>query len=277
MNKSKSQVQQQQEQFADNCRYLGLKLLAEEYQQMIDHANKDKTMGYYEFIQNIIQIEAANKKQRRIEYLINGSKLPLPMKMLADFDFDFQPQLDRRLIMDLANLQFLERNQSILLTSKNNGVGKSHIARSLALLACQRGHKVFYTTCSALIMDLNQGVYEKTLDKRMKKYTTPDLLLIDEMGHDKLELQVVKEAHLLFKVIDQRYNDNKSLIFTTNVEEQDWADFLGDPITTSAILDRIYHHSVIVRIKGPSYRMYQSELLQKQYSSNEPSKNMKKQ
>ena len=90
--------------------------------------------------------------------------------------------------------------------------------------------------------------------------------MIDEIGHDRLELQVVKEAHLLFKVIDQRYNENKSLIFTTNVEEQDWAEFLGDPITTSAILDRIFHHSVIVKIEGPSYRKYESKLLQKKYA-----------
>lgn len=263
---NKNQVRQQQEQFTENCRYLGLKLLAEEYQQMVDQANNDDKMGYYQFIQNIIQAEAAAKKQRHIEYLINTSKLPSPLKMLADFDFSFQPNLDRRLIMDLASLQFLERNQSVLLTSPKNGVGKSHIARSLALMACQKGHKTFYTTCSDLIMDLNEGVYEKTLDKRMKKYTNPDLLLIDEMGHDRLELQVVKEAHLLFKVIDQRYNNNKSLIFTTNVEEADWADFLGDPITTSAILDRIYHRSVIIKINGPSYRMHQSKLLQEQYS-----------
>jgi DNA replication protein DnaC len=121
-----------------------------------------------------------------------------------------------------------------------------------------------------LINDLNAGVYEKTLDKRMKKYINPELLLIDEMGHDRLELQVVKEAHLLFKVIDQRYNDNKSLIFTTNVEESDWPEFLGDPITTSAILDRIFHHSVIVKIEGLSYRKYQSALLQKEYAEKEP-------
>ena len=82
----------------------------------------------------------------------------------------------------------------------------------------------------------------------------------------RLELQVVKEAHLLFKVIDKRYNDKKSLIFTTNVEEQDWAEFLGDLITSSAILDRIHHHSVIVDIDGLSYRQYESELLQKQYA-----------
>ena len=266
MNSRNKDHTQQQEQFTENCRYLGLKLLAEEHQHMVDRANDDTNMGYYEFIQNIVQAEAAAKKQRRIEYLVKSSRLPQPLKMLADFDFDFQPKLDRRLIMDLASLRFLERKQSILLTSTMNGVGKSHIARSLALIACQNGYKTLYTTCSDLIIDLNTGVYEKTLEKRIKKYTNPDLLLIDEMGHDKLELQVVKEAHLLFKVIDQRYNDNKSLIFTTNVEEPDWAEFLGDPITTSAILDRIFHHSVIIRINGPSYRMYESNLLQKQYT-----------
>jgi DNA replication protein DnaC len=270
-NKNKNDTRQQQEQFTDHCRYLGLKLLAEEYQQMVDRANEN-SVGYYEFISDIMQAEAAAKRQRRIEYLINNSRLPQPLKMLADFDFDFQPKLDRRLIMDLASLQFIERNESILFISKKNGVGKSHIARSLALIACQGGYKTYYTTCSELINDLNAGVYEKTLEKRMRKYINPELLLIDEMGHDRLELQVVKEAHLLFKVIDQRYNHNKSLIFTTNVEEPDWAEFLGDPITTTAILDRIFHHSVIVKIDGPSYRMYQSELLQKQYAEKKPGK-----
>jgi len=82
----------------------------------------------------------------------------------------------------------------------------------------------------------------------------------------RLELQVIKEAHLLFKVIDQRYKENKPLIFTTNIEEPYWPEFLGDPISTSAILDRIFHHSVIVRIKGPSYRKYQGERLQIEYA-----------
>jgi DNA replication protein DnaC len=273
-NRNKNKTRQQQDQFTKGCRYLGLKLLAEEYQQMVDRANEN-AVGYYEFISNIVQAEAAAKQQRRIETLVKGSRLPQPLKMLADFDFDFQPRLDRRLIMDLASLRFIERNESILFIGQTNGVGKSHIARSLALMACQGGYKTYYTTCSELINDLNAGVYEKNLDKRMKKYTNPELLLIDEMGHDRLELQVVKEAHLLFKVIDQRYNDNKSLIFTTNVEESDWPEFLGDPITTTAILDRIFHHSVIVKIDGPSYRMYQSELLQKQYAEKEQDKQEK--
>ena len=263
--KKTNHTQQQIEQFIGNCRYLGLKLLAEEYQQMVDKAGKD-TVGYYEFICDVVQSETSAKYQRRIEYLVKNSRLPQPLKMLADFDFDFQPKLDRKLVMDLALLGFIERNESILFLGRS-GTGKSHLAQSLALMACQGGYKTYYTTCSELIKDLNAGVYEKTLEKRMRKYINPELLLIDEMGHDRLELQVTKEAHLLFKVIDQRYKDNRSLIFTSNINEPDWPEFLGDPISTSAILDRIFHHSVIVRIDGPSYRQHQGELLQKKYAN----------
>ena len=270
-NRIKNNTQQQIQEFAENCQYLGLKVLEKEYQQMVDKAGKDNP-GYYEFIREIVRAEAAAKKKRRVEYLVKNSRLPQPLKMLAGFEFDFQPKLDRRLVMDLSAMEFIERQESILFIG-NNGTGKSHLAQSLALMACQNGYKTYYTTCSELIRDLNQGVYEKTLDKRMKKYINPELLLIDEMGHDRLELQVVKEAHLLFKVIDQRYKDNKSLIFTSNIEEEDWPEFLGDPISTSAIIDRIFHHSVIVKIYGPSYRKYQSDLLQKKYADKNPDKN----
>jgi len=90
------------------------------------------------------------------------------------------------------------------------------------------------------------------------------------MGQDRLELQVVKEAHLLFKVINHRYKDNKPLIFTTNIEEPGWPWFPGDRISTSAILGRIFHHPVIVPIKGSSYRKYQGELLQAEYAEKKP-------
>jgi len=263
-SKSKTPTQQQAEQFAEMCRYLGLKQLAGEYPQLLDQASKDDP-GYYEFIRQIVLSEAASKQKRRVEYLVRQSRLPQPLKMLSGFDFDFQKKLDRRLVMDLSSMEFIERKESILFLG-NNGVGKSHLAQSLALQACQRGYRTHYTTCSELIMDLNQGVFEKTLDKRIRKYVNCELLLIDEMGHDRLELQVVKEAHLLFKVIDQRYKENKPLIFTSNIEEEDWAEFLGDPFSTNAILDRIFHHSVIVKIYGPSYRKYQSGLLQKKYA-----------
>ena len=265
-SKNKTNTQQQQEQFTDHCRYLGLKLLAEEYPKIVERAS-EHSIGYYEFISDVVQAEALAKHQRRIEYLVKNSRLPQPLKMVADFDFDFQPKLDRRLVMDLASLGFIERKESILFLGRS-GTGKSHLAQSLGLIACQGGYKAYYTTCSELINDLNAGVYEKTLEKRMRKYINPELLLIDEMGHDRLELQVIKEAHLLFKVIDQRYKDNKPLIFTSNIDEPGWPEFLGDPVSTMAILDRIFHHSVIVRINGPSYREHQGKLLQKKYAEN---------
>jgi len=261
--KDKTNAKQLSEQFIKMCQYLGLKKLAEEYPQLVDQAGKDDP-GYYEFIRQIVLCEAAAKRERRVQYLVRQSRLPQPLKMLGSFDFDFQKKLDRRLIMDLSSMEFIERNESILFIG-NNGTGKSHLAQSLALTACQQGYKTYYTTCSELIRDLNQGVFEKTLEKRIRKYINCDLLLIDEMGHDRLELQVVKEAHLLFKVIDERYKLNQSLIFTSNIEEEHWPEFLGDPISTSAILDRIFHHSVIVRVYGPSYRKYQSKLLQEKY------------
>jgi DNA replication protein DnaC len=261
--KKMNPTQEQIAQFTDNCQYLKLKNLGEQYQQILDKAH-EQTMGYFEFVNEVVQAETAATRQRRVKNLIRNSHLPQPLKMISGFDFDFQPKLDRRLVMDLATMEFMERNTSILFLG-SNGTGKSHLAQSLALLACQKEYRTYYTTLSALITDLNAGAYEKTLEKRLRKYTNPELLIIDEMGHDRLELKVSKEAHLLFKVIDKRYNDVKPIVFTSNVEKEDWPEFLGDPLTTSAILDRIFHHSVIVEINGPSYREYQGRLLQEKY------------
>jgi len=249
--------------FVDNCKRLGLSMIAKDYRALIQSAH-ETNLGFYNFLAKVIELEANDREQRSIAYRIRQAKLPQPLKLLADFDFAFQPRLNKKLIMDLASLAFLQAHESILFIG-DCGTGKSHLARSLAVIACQKGHRVFYTTCAALINDLNLGVYEKTLAKRLRQYTKPELLIIDEMGHDRLELEVTKEAHLLFKVIDERYNKNASLIFTTNVEEQDWADYLGDPISTRAILDRIFHHSIKVEIRGPSYREYESRKLQEKY------------
>lgn len=251
------------EKFIFNCRYLGLKYLESAYQELVDRAT-DQQMSYSEFIQNIVQQEANAKKERSIRYRTEESKLPRPHKQLGGFDFGFQPKLNRKLILQLATLDFFDRGQSILFIG-DPGTGKSHLAQAIGLIACQQRYRVLYTTCSDMLNDLNQGVYEKTLLIRLQRYVSPDLLLIDEMGHDRLELEVTKEAHLLFKVINERYNKNKPLIFTTNVEEPDWAEYLGDPISTKAILDRIFHHSIKVEIKGPSYRQYEGEKLRQQY------------
>jgi DNA replication protein DnaC len=250
--------------FIENCKCLGLKKLAVDYEKIIEQAHTCN-LGFMEFICMVVENEVGAKKERSIKYRIEESKLPKPYKLLSDFDFTFQPTIKKKLIMDLSTMEFISRKESVLFLG-DCGTGKSHLARSLALIACQKTYKVLYTTCASMLNDLNMGVYEKTLIKRMRKYTNPELLLIDEMGHDRLELEVTKEAHLLFKVIDERYNQDKPIIFTTNIQEEDWADYLGDPVSTKAILDRIFHHSIKIEIKGPSFRKHESQLLQEKYN-----------
>jgi DNA replication protein DnaC len=247
--------------------YLGLKSLSRDYQVYLQQAH-DKQMGYREFLEMILHQEAIRKRECSIRYRIAESRLPRPYKLLGDFDFSFQPTLRKSLIMDLATMEFMKHHESLLFIG-DCGTGKSHIAQALGMIACEKGYKVLYTTCSNLITDLNNGVYEKNLPKRLGKYTSPDLLIIDEMGHDRLELQLTKEAHLLFKVVDERYTHNRSLIFTTNVEENDWAEYLGDPVSTRAILDRIFHHSLPIEVRGPSYRLHQGKELQKKYEKHQ--------
>ncbi len=245
--------------------YLGFKNLEQKYKHYVEKAQENQ-MGHFEFLEFILQEETIYRQQRCINYRIKESHLPRPYKLLSDFDFNFQPKLNRDLIKNLATMNFLKNRESLLLVG-DNGTGKSHISQGLAMIACQNGYKVFYTTCASLITDLNNGVFEKNIEKRLRKYISPELLLIDEMGHDRLELQITKEAHLLFKVIDERYKLKRSLIFTTNVNEKDWAEYLGDPISTNAILDRIFHRSAKIEIRGPSYRQHEGKLLQEKYQN----------
>ena len=245
--------------------YLGFKNLEQKYKQYVEKAQENQ-MGHFEFLEFILQEETIYRQQRCINYRIKESHLPRPYKLLSDFDFNFQPKLNRDLIKNLATMHFLKKRESLLFQG-NCGTGKSHLAQSLGLIACENMYKVLYTTCASLITDLNNGVFEKNIEKRLRKYTAPDLLIIDEMGHDRLELQVTKEAHLLFKVIDERYKLKRSLIFTTNVAENDWAEYLGDPISTNAILDRIFHCSVKIEIRGPSFRQHEGNLLQEKYQN----------
>jgi len=245
--------------------YLGFKNLEQKYKHYVEKA-QEKQMGHIDFLELILQEETIYRVQRSISYRLEESRLPRPYKLLSDFDFNFQPTLNRDLVKNLATMYFLKNRESLLFIG-NCGTGKSHLAQALGMIACQNRYKVLYTTCASLITDLNNGVFEKNIEKRLRKYISPELLIIDEMGHDRMELHVTKEAHLLFKVIDERYKLKRSLIFTTNVAENDWAEYLGDPISTNAILDRIFHRSAKIEIRGPSYRQHEGKILQEKYQN----------
>lgn len=208
------------------------------------------------FLERLLAVEALNLIERRIERKIKESKLP-ERKLLADFDFTFQTGVDKAQIMELATLAFVQRKQGLILAG-SSGTGKSHIAKALLLIGCQKCFSCRYTTASAMLTDLLAGLADQTLEGKLKKYIYPQLLLIDEVGFDRLEQESARNASLFFKVIDGRYC-KASTIITSNIDFKDLGDYLGDPVVTTAIVDRMVHHSTIISIDGPSFRMHESK------------------
>lgn len=214
-------------------------------------------------IERLLAIEANALLERRIERRIKESKLP-ERKLLADFDFEFQNGISKPQIMELAALSFVERKQGLILAGCS-GTGKSHIAKALLLLGCRQRYSCRYTTTAEMLKELMAGLSDGSLEQKLKVYTRPDILLIDEIGFDRLEQESARNASLFFKVIDARYC-KASTIVTTNIDFKILGDYLGDPVVTTAIVDRMVHHSIIINIDGPSWRMHESKKL------NSPSK-----
>jgi DNA replication protein DnaC len=211
-----------------------------------------------ELLERLFTQEADSLIQRRIERRIKQSKLP-ERKLLADFDFPFQKGLDKARIMELAELDFVRRKQGLILAG-NSGTGKSHIAKALLLIGCMKTYSCRYTTAADMLSDLLAGLADETMDKKLKRYLSPEILLIDEVGFDRLEQQNVYNANLFHKVIDGRYC-KKTTIITTNIDFKELGDYLGDPVITTALVDRMVHHSIIINIEGPSWRLHESQQL----------------
>jgi len=193
-----------------------------------------------------------------MERRIKESKLP-ERKLLAEFDFAFQTGIDKAQIMELAKLDFVGRKQGLVIAG-NSGTGKSHIAQALLLIGCSKGYRCRYTTATDMLGTLLASRADSTLQQKLKLYTLPEILLIDEVGFDRLEQHDAKNAALFLKVINGRYGRGSTLL-TTNVDFKELGDYLGDPVITTAIVDRMVHHSIILSIQGPSWRMHESKKL----------------
>ncbi len=211
-----------------------------------------------ELLERLFTQEADALIQRRIERRIKQSKLP-ERKLLADFDFTFQKGLDKAQIMEIATLDFVERKQGLILAG-NSGTGKSHIAKAMLLIGCMKTYNCRYTTAADMLRELLASLADDTLENKLKRYLSPDILLIDEVGFDRLEQQDAYNANLFHKVIDGRYC-KKTTILTTNIDFKQLGDYLGDPVITTAIVDRMVHHSIIINIEGPSWRLHESQEL----------------
>lgn len=242
----------------DQLKMTKIKELIEEEMSRLD---KGKSSSPTEMLLRLLQAQVMIQRERRIERRIRESKMP-ERKTLLDFDFDFQPSLDKSQILELATMGFVARRQGVILAGKS-GTGKSHIAKVLALQGCKEGYRVRYTTAADMLSMLYASLADDSLDQKLKRYLSPDLLVIDELGFDRLEQEDSRNASLFFKVIDGRYA-KKSTVLTTNIDFEQLGHYLGDPVVTTAIVDRMVHHSTVITINGPSWRLKESEKLNKQ-------------
>ena len=236
---------------------LKLERMAASLDEELSRAAQDATSAG-EVLERLLAREVEALTERRIQRRIKESKLP-ELKLLADYDFVFQTGVDKRQIMELARLDFAGHKQGVILAG-NSGTGKSHIAKALLLIGCQKNYRCRYTTATAMLQELLSGLADHTLEAKLKRYLAPEVLLVDELGFDRLEQNESRHANLFHKVIDGRYCKG-STILTSNIDFAELGDYLGDPVITAATVDRMVHHSIIINIDGPSWRLHQSQEL----------------
>jgi DNA replication protein DnaC len=178
------------------------------FEQELSEAAR-KALTPTELLERLLSIEANTLIERRIERRIKDSKLP-ERKLLADFDFVFQTGIDKIQVMEIAKLDFVGRKQGLVIAG-NSGTGKSHIAKALLLIGCTQLYRCRYTTAADMLTELMASRADHSFHKKLKQYISPDILLIDELGFDRLEQQEARNASLFFKVIDGRYCKGSTL------------------------------------------------------------------
>jgi DNA replication protein DnaC len=230
------------ERLRDNLSRLKLTQAAEVLDTVAEQAKESKS-SYFAFLDHLLEEEVAAKEKRRIQTAMKTAGLP-GAKTIEEYDFSFHPQLDQGEVMELFDLSFISNKENVIFLGPP-GVGKTHLAISLAIKACHHGFKVYFTTMDILINKLKAGA------TRQKAYLNSSLVVVDEVGYLPVTTQ---EAYLFFQFVSQRYERNSTII-TSNKSFGDWQELFGDPVIATAILDRLLHHSKVINIKGHSYRL----------------------
>jgi DNA replication protein DnaC len=208
-----------------------------------------RELDYQTFLTEALRVEWQGRFQRGIEARLRQSRFPW-VKTLEQFDFDFQPSLDRRQVRELAGLSFVERAHNVVVLGPP-GVGKTHIAVALGVKAAEAGYSVLFHSLETLMTKLTRAQHENRLERTLKQLSYPKLLILDELGYLPLSHP---EASLFFRLIVRRY-ERGSLIVTSNKSFLDWGEVFNDHVLATAILDRLLHHSTTLNIKGESYRL----------------------
>jgi DNA replication protein DnaC len=232
------------------CKELQLPMFERSHHEIGNRAAKEG-WKYSEYLYEILKIEANNRAIRSRATLTKMAGFPT-IKTLEQFDFEFTVGVNRGQIEELSSLEFIKRNENIILLGQS-GVGKTHLAIALAYKAVQKRIKARFTTISDLIMQMNHAKKEKRYDTYIRQaILAPSLLVIDEIGYFPMSKE---DAHHFFQVISKRYEKGATIV-TSNLVFSQWSSvFANDKVVTTAILDRLLHHSHVINILGDSYRL----------------------
>lgn len=209
----------------------------------------ESNLSYIDFLSLLLEDEFTNRQSNSYKKRFSNSKLDIS-KTLLDYDFAYQPELNKKQILDLASCNYIKEKKNIVFMG-NPGVGKTHLANALGVEAIKSGYKVLMIHTSDLLNKLLIAKGDGSYYSILKELLDAHLLIIDEIGFKKIDANAVDE---FFEIIRRRY-ENGSIIITTNRPFEEWANVFGDAVLASAIADRIIHHCHVFRITGKSYRM----------------------
>jgi DNA replication protein DnaC len=236
------------ELLAQNLRELNLARIAETYREVLDEAAR-KNSSLLEAFSALIASEIAGRRERALARRIRQAKLP-KLKTLAEYKFEFPKRIPKQKVLRLFDCQFVEQRQCAVLIGPT-GTGKTHLLTALAYTACERGLSVRFTRVIDMINTLTTAQLNGTLERALKQYVHPALLLLDELGYLPIDK---RGADLMFQVVAARY-ESGSIVITTNRSFRDWGKIFDvDNTLASAMIDRLMHHGEAIVIQGDSYR-----------------------
>lgn len=235
-------------------RLLSLKLhhLAENLDDFLARATRDRS-GPLEVIEAIAQLEVEERKRRSVERRLRDAHIGR-FRAMADFDWAWPAAIDREHIERLLALAFLAEGDNVVLASAP-GLGKTMIAKNIAHQAVLAGHSVLFVSAAQMLLDLAQQESPRALQTRLRRYTTPKLIVLDEVGYLSYD---ARSADLLFEIVNRRYEAG-SILLTTNLAFGDWPKHFPGAACVTAMIERLTHHAEILSIEGKSYRLKEAE------------------
>jgi DNA replication protein DnaC len=227
---------------------LGIHKMQEHLDYYIDLVNKGQK-SFSEALEELIEIEKKSNQLRAENACVKTANFPF-IKTMDDFDFDFQPNINKKELLELNRLGFIDRQENILFVG-SSGVGKTHLATAIGITCARARYSTYFLSFESLMSQLKKALLENRLESRMKFFAKYKVLIIDEIGYLPIDQD---SANLFFQLIAKRYEKHCTII-TTNTPFSKWGEIFGSPTLANAVLDRLLHHSEIISIKGPSYRL----------------------